>query len=61
MLYLGVVDDFGLGRLLAKLEHSIGIRLPDEVALYQLGRLDKVHTQYPLHGLGLLDQRCRLG
>ena len=42
---LGVVDHFGLVCLLATLEHSIRIRLPDHVGLDQILGLDQVNMK----------------
>jgi hypothetical protein len=37
--------------LLAKSEHCIGIRLPNEVAFGQLGGLDEVHAEHSIEVL----------
>ena len=42
---LGVVDHFGLVCLLATLEHSIRVGLPDHVSLDKILGLDKVNME----------------
>jgi hypothetical protein len=59
--HLGIIDDFCLCCLVAKLEDSIGIRLADEVALGQLGGLHEVNTEHAVSSLGLDHRGRRLG